>query len=425
MGKRVLKILGLIAAVLLLLGVGAAVGGSIVYAMRQARGSGGLTIYSDEVGDESGVVIASVVPDGPAAEAGVERGDILLKLNDESVDSVAQLARALDGREPGDEVELTVLHGDDERTLPVTLGEQDGAPYLGIVPCVGIPGDARGVRIGAPGPGAMAMIVEVEPDSPADEAGLEAGDIVVAVDGQELDSENTLADLIAAHEPGDTVTLQIEEPGDEEPSEVTVELGEHPDEEGVAYLGVRYHSTPPRRVIIEGAPFEWQRFDGPMHIVPGGAAVQGAVIRYVDEDSPAETAGLRAGDLITAVDGEVMKSPQELADIIAEHKPGGQVTLTILGNGGEDEARDVEVTLGEHPDEEGKAYLGVSTGGFIHLQRVEEGEWPHEDGPELFFDWDESFDELPFGPDEMPQHFEFRFRPNLSDDETDCCGSSI
>lgn len=425
MGKRVLKILGLIAVVLLLLGVGAAVGGGIVYAMRQARGSGGLTIYSDEVGDESGVVIAAVVPDGPAAEAGVERGDILLKLDDKSVDSVAQLARALDEREPGDEVELTVMHGDDERTLPVTLGEQDGAPYLGIVPCVGIPGEALGVRIGAPGPGAMAMIVEVAPDSPAAEAGLEVGDIVVAVDGQELDSENTLADLIAAHEPGDTVILQSEELGEEAPSEVTVVLGEHPDEEGVAYLGVRYHSMPPRRLIIEGAPFEWQHFGGPMHIVPGGKVVQGAVIRHVDEDSPAETAGLRAGDLITAVDGEVMKSPRELADIIAEHEPGDQVTLTILGNGGEDEARDIEVTLGEHPDEEGKAYLGVSAGGFIHLQRAEEGNWPDEKGPEFFFDWDESPDQLPFRPDEMPQQFEFRFDPNLFDDETGCCESSI
>jgi len=49
--------------------------------------------------------------------------------------------------------------------------------------------------------------------------------VIMAVDGQKLDAENTLADLIAGYEPGDTVTLKIERPDDEGPFEITVETG--------------------------------------------------------------------------------------------------------------------------------------------------------------------------------------------------------
>ena len=82
-----------------------------------------------------------------------------------------------------------------------------------------------------------AVIVDIVPDSPADQAGLRVEDVIVAVDDQELTWENNLADLIAAYEPGDEVTLEIKR-SDEELQEVTVELGEHPDREGIAYLGV-------------------------------------------------------------------------------------------------------------------------------------------------------------------------------------------
>jgi len=108
----------------------------------------------------------------------------------------------------------------------------------------------------------LTMIVYVEPDSPAEEAGLREGDVIIAIDGQELSPEHSLAEVVASHKPGDKVTLEVKSSEDEQESrEVIVTLGEHPDEKGVAYLGVRYRAFAPARVGVRlGVPFEWGPF---------------------------------------------------------------------------------------------------------------------------------------------------------------------
>jgi hypothetical protein len=236
------------------------------------------------------------------------------------------------------------------------------------------------------------------------------------------------------------VTLEIERPG-EESRDVTVELGEHPEKEGAAYLGVRYSPSFRRLYIGEdgrlpylewgpGGPFPPGDFS--FHIVPGGelgdVTMQGAVIRYVEEDSPAAAAGLNKGDLITAIEGNPVEGPNDVVNAIAEHKPGDRITLTVSLSGEEEEEREVEVTLAEHPDEEGKAYLGVRIGGFFRLYRHLEGdEWPGEMEKEFEFHFEGPFDdEHPFDLEVIPEHFEFHFPSDLFDGGgNDCCGDSI
>jgi membrane-associated protease RseP (regulator of RpoE activity) len=90
-----------------------------------------------------------------------------------------------------------------------------------------------------------ALVVEVTDGSPAERAGLESGDVIVAVDDQELGQERDLADLIARYEPGDAITLQVRElSGRLDVREVTVSLGEHPERPGAAYLGVTFVPLP-------------------------------------------------------------------------------------------------------------------------------------------------------------------------------------
>lgn len=69
-----------------------------------------------------------------------------------------------------------------------------------------------------------ALIVEVEADSPAAQAGVQADDVVTAVNGEPVDAERTLRDRLVAYEAGDTITLTVNRGG--EVQEIQVTLGE-------------------------------------------------------------------------------------------------------------------------------------------------------------------------------------------------------
>jgi S1-C subfamily serine protease len=425
--KRVLIIVGVVALACALLGMGAAAFGGAIYAL--TRGTDWLDAWSQDVslavparaaaaGDEQGIVIAAVTEGGPAAQAGVARGDILLELDREALNTQRDLREALDRLEPGDEVELRVLHGDDERRLTATLDERDGRAFLGVVPCCVIREPNVTSRVPELIPVTGALITEVMDDSPADEAGLEEGDVVRAVDGEELGDELTLADAIRAHQPGDRVTLTVQSPATEEEEQLTVELGEHPDLEGVAYLGVSYLLSPSTRWLPYRVP-PVPHFDGPpmgldperyREVIPEG--LPRTTVMEVDADSPAEEAGLREGDVILTVGGETVNTPQDVVSAVTAQDPGDDLTLTILRSGeddDEDEELELLITLGEHPEDEARAYLGVRLGfGGVHFRRF--GGERDSEGWHWDFDLPEDWD-LPFDLDDLPHHFEFKFSP--------------
>jgi putative serine protease PepD len=69
-----------------------------------------------------GAVVASITPDGPAADSGVRVGDKIVKVDDRTIDDPTALSSAVLEYKPGDRVTLTVERGGDERTIDVQLG---------------------------------------------------------------------------------------------------------------------------------------------------------------------------------------------------------------------------------------------------------------------------------------------------------------
>lgn len=86
-----------------------------------------------------------------------------------------------------------------------------------------------------------AMVGEVVPGGPAEQAGIQQGDLIVAVDGDQITRDITLPDLISTYAPGDEVTLTVVRlgRGDVSQEEITVVLGANPNDESIGFLGVR------------------------------------------------------------------------------------------------------------------------------------------------------------------------------------------
>lgn len=357
--------------------------------------------------DEPGLVIVRVDAGGPAAEAGVKRGDILLAMGDQEINRPADWLLAVRGLEAGQPLDLQVLHGDDERTLTATVAERNSRPFLGLQVYLGGAAEQateEPLLLPLVSPTVGAQIMEVVDDSPASVAGLQVGDVITAVDGKELDGETSLADVIAGYQPGDVVGLTVARAdAGEETLELDVTLGENPDDAARAFLGIRYSEIatlsglqdqfmpfsqePGDRMMPFGHGFDQTTPETPA--TPLQRITAGAIVRTVVAGGPAAEAGLKASDVITALDGEPIDGPQALVDAVSARQPGDTVTLTVT-RAGEDADIEIEAVLGENPDNAGKAYLGVSIGSLMMRFR---DEMPDGRGGMRF--------QLPFGLGEM------------------------
>lgn len=76
-----------------------------------------------DLGTKTGVLVEDGVPDGPAAKAGVEQGDVIVKMDDREIELVEDLFSELRDHKPGEKVSLTVVRDGDREQLDVTLGE--------------------------------------------------------------------------------------------------------------------------------------------------------------------------------------------------------------------------------------------------------------------------------------------------------------
>jgi S1-C subfamily serine protease len=74
------------------------------------------------VGDDT-QSLPAVVPDSPADKAGIEEGDVILKLNNDAISQSDSFIKLLSKYNPGDEIELRIVRNGEEKSLKVKLGE--------------------------------------------------------------------------------------------------------------------------------------------------------------------------------------------------------------------------------------------------------------------------------------------------------------
>jgi S1-C subfamily serine protease len=102
--------------------------GHVTHTGRASLGVGVVTVDAsvaeqNNLPVDHGVLIASVTPTGPASEAGLQAGDVILQIDNTPVTSVQSLGDALLSKSPGDTVAVTINRGGQQMTVNVTLGE--------------------------------------------------------------------------------------------------------------------------------------------------------------------------------------------------------------------------------------------------------------------------------------------------------------
>ncbi|OLB93746.1 MAG: hypothetical protein AUH30_19410 [Candidatus Rokubacteria bacterium 13_1_40CM_68_15] len=139
-----------------------------------------------------GVLVADVSPDGPAAAAGIRRGDVITAVDGKPVDDVGHFRNLVADTPPGTRVRLTVKRDGREEPIEVAVGElPDRTPTAAAAGARGRP-DAAGLsvadvtpelvrRLGLPSGIHGVVVTEVSPTGRAAEAGLRAGDVIQEV----------------------------------------------------------------------------------------------------------------------------------------------------------------------------------------------------------------------------------------------------
>jgi len=170
-----------------------------------------------------------------------------------------------------------------------------------------------------------ALVAGVSPDSPADKAGVQAGDIVQAVDGTAVKTPRDLAVDVAGIKPGAKVALDVVRDG--KTQSLTVAVAAMPDTRTASRDASPSDGV---KVGLQLAPLSPQ-MRGQLDLPHG---VQGAVVASVQSGSPAETAGIREGDVIVGVGDKKVSDPEQAAGAIrAAAKDDKAVALRVMRDG--------------------------------------------------------------------------------------------
>ena len=162
-----------------------------------------------------GALVASVMPDGPAASAGLRPGDVILSFAGEPLDTMKDLPRIVADFESGTEVDIEVWRDGARETLSATIGAQ-GRDTLAMAATTTGDGTKLGVMLAPQGEPDKAgvTIAEVAPGSPAARNGLRPGDVIVQAGSKMVSSPDDVAGAVRAAASGDKPVLLLVERGD-------------------------------------------------------------------------------------------------------------------------------------------------------------------------------------------------------------------
>ncbi len=171
--------------------------------------------------DATGAIVSQVTPDSPAGRAGLKSGDVLRELNGSKIVNGSALQVAVSQIAPGNEIKLGILRDGKPETIDVKVGEFKGDKQVADNDSAG---SHQGGRLGLaatdltpdmrsqlniPSQVNGAAIQSVRPASPADDAGLAPGDVILEVNRHKVDSAENFSNAVHSVPPGKDILLLV------------------------------------------------------------------------------------------------------------------------------------------------------------------------------------------------------------------------
>ncbi len=157
-----------------------------------------------ELGIEGGVVLVRVVDDGPADEAGLRDGDVVVALGGRATENVVRMGNAIMLARPGVPVEIEYFRNGKKRTGRAILQDRDeqqviaaGGAYIENLGFSLVPDEERIIRRGRVVDRVFGYrIVGISPNSIAEEKGFEPGDFLYEIDGRSFENTQVLSEFL-------------------------------------------------------------------------------------------------------------------------------------------------------------------------------------------------------------------------------------
>ena len=166
----------------------------------------------------------------------------------------------------------------------------------------------------------------IKEESPADDAGIMEDDVIVEVDGKKIKRPETLTRIIRKIKPGTEVKVVLYSDGKKET--VDVKIGKVRSKYSFSFGDsdnsfFMIGSTPYMGVSLQELNKDLAEYFSVKHD-------EGALITDVEEDSPAEEAGLKAGDVILKVENEKISEPDDVKEMVAEFEEYDEISVEVM-----------------------------------------------------------------------------------------------
>ncbi len=286
--------------------------------------------------EQRGILVSGVVGDSPADRAGLQAGDLMLRLNGQATDvrfdeQLPEFMALTSGLAIGKEVTAVVKREGKERTLKLTPAEREEVfPKQKELKQWGL--TARNLssllaremkRDGTAG----VLVASVRPGGPAGDAkpALEPRDVLVEVNGEAISNLSALGEFTRKLTEGKTEPVPVIATFERKAARFLT----------VVKVGIQDLKDPGLEVTKAWLPVETQVISRDIAKQLGDPKLKGFYITRVFAGSTAEKAGLKPGDFITAVDDEKLTATgaefeDELTSLIRQYDVGRTVALSLL-----------------------------------------------------------------------------------------------